>query len=147
MLLDVFKALLSERHASLAFKTEWLGDNTDSQNALITCPARNDRCRSRTRSAAHSGRDEDHVRAVEVQVDFVERFFSCGRADLRSRTGAKAGRGLKTQLNAIFAARSRERLCVRVRYNELDALQLCFDHIVDRVSAGSADSENYDSWL
>ena len=40
-----------------------------------------------------------------------------------------------------------QRLCVRVGDNKLDTIQLLFDHVVDRVTAGPADTKYGDAWL
>ena len=68
-------------------------------NGLVTTPtvrmpcsraaAGDDRRGAGAGAAAHAGGDEDHVRAVEVVGDLVDRLLGGGAADLRLRAGAE----------------------------------------------------------
>ena len=89
MLLDLGEPLLSQIHATLAFKAKRLGDNANRQNAAITSAACDDGCRASARTAAHTRCDENHVCAIEVKVDLINGLFSGGCADLWPRACAK----------------------------------------------------------
>ena len=57
-------AIKSEVNALPHFKEEGDGDYANGENAALHRLASNDGCGARTRSSAHSGRDEYHLRLV-----------------------------------------------------------------------------------
>jgi hypothetical protein len=87
------------------------------------------------------------VGAFETGTDIMERFFSRSGTNLRPRAGAETGGGAEAKLQRVFSARTRESLRVGVGYDELDALEVRLDHVVDRVAAGSAHAKNEDPRL
>jgi len=99
-----------------------------------------DRRRTGTGAAAHAGGDEGHVRALQEPCDVVQRLFGGGAADFRLRSRTKAARDGLAELYLVFTQRTLKGLCVGVAHDELATLQACADHVVDCVSAGSADA-------
>tara|TARA_X000000950_G_scaffold289488_1_gene414142 strand:- start:46669 stop:46932 length:264 start_codon:yes stop_codon:yes gene_type:complete len=85
--------------------------------------------------------------AIEVKVNLFSRFFSGRGTNFRPRTSAKTLRRFQTELDLIFAGRSRKSLRVSVGNNELYALKLRLNHVIDRISAGASDAKHDDSWL
>jgi hypothetical protein len=82
------------------------------------------------------------VRAGNVRANFGNRLFGGSFTDFRPRTGAKTFRKVRSELNPVFGARRRKRLCIRIGDNELDALEPGCDHIVDRIAARASDTDN-----
>ncbi len=125
-----------------ALELEWLGDDADGQNAQVLGRARNDGGRTRSRSAAHAGGDEHHVRARDLRPDLLDGFFGRGLADLGLGAGAEALGQVDAQLNAMLGAGGGQRLRVGVGDDEFDAGQARRDHVVDGVAACAADADH-----
>ena len=134
---------LGHLHAALAFEVERLGDDADGEDFLLFRDARDDRGSARARAAAHAGRDEAHVRAVQDLLDLVRAFLGGFHADFRIGAGAEAGCLADAKLDLGRGFRARQSLRVGVRHDEFDALQVGVDHVVDRVAAGSADADHH----
>jgi len=92
-------------------------------------------------SAAHTGRDEHHVRAAQRVGDPVVRLH--GRPAPHVRTAARAQSGL-AELEHVLRAGTRKRLMVGVGADEVDALHAAADHVFDRVAASAADADHLD---
>src|SRR5690606_20171013 len=133
-------------HAPRAFEQERLRHHADGQDAFASRDLGNDRSRAGTGAAAHARGDEHHVHAVERTLDFLDRLFSRRAAHLRARAGAQAAGDVRPELDAVFGDRGVERLRVRVRDNEIDAFDLGFDHVGDRVAPGAAHADHGDPW-
>lgn len=67
--------LLRECHALLAFEVERLGHHGHGQNTQIFSHFSHHWRRTGTGTAAHAGRDEDHVRAVQRCAQGFAVFF------------------------------------------------------------------------
>jgi hypothetical protein len=93
--------------------------------------------------------DEHHVSAGEAVTDLVEHLLGGGAADVGLRTGAETSCHRHTHLDEVFGAGARngERLGVSVGDDEIDALEPGVDHVVDGVTARSADTDNGDPRL
>ena len=92
--------------------------------------------------AAHAGGDEAHVRAFERALDVFDGFISSGASDFRPRASAKALRNLQTKLNTPIGRRGVQRLRVRIRDDEVHALNIGAHHVRDGIPAGATDA-NY----
>ena len=79
--------------------------------------------------------------------DLLQRLFGGGAADLGPRAGAEALGDGDAELDAAVGERLRQRLRVGVGDDELDALQVGADHVVDGVAAGAADADDGDPRL
>ena len=88
-LLQLGDAGLGDAHAAQALELEGLGDDADGEDADLARGAGDDRRGAGAGAAAHAGGDEDHVRAVEMIGDLVDRLLGRGAADLRLRAGAE----------------------------------------------------------
>jgi hypothetical protein len=78
----------------------------------------------------------------------VDRFFGGFRADFRAGACAEAGSGACGQVDAGGWRRGpRQRLSIGIGDDELDALQVGFDHVVDGIAAGAAHAEHEDPRL
>ena len=73
--LKLADAGVGQAHAMAAFEMERLGDHTDGQDPSLAGALGDDRAGAGARAPAHSGGDEDHVRAVQMLADLRRRFF------------------------------------------------------------------------
>ena len=100
---------------------------------------------TRAGAAAHARGDEHHVRAFEMAEQLLRRFL-CRRApDLRLRPGAEPLRQMRAELDAPVRAAVQKLLRVGVGDDELDALQVHRDHVVDGVGAAAAHPNDGDA--
>ena len=124
-------------------------------NGLVTTPtvrmlrsarhARDHRRRAGAGAAAHAGGDEHHVRAIQVAIQLVRRLFGRGAPDLRLGAGAEALRDVRPELDAPVRPAVHQLLRVGVGDDELHALQVRRDHVVDGVGAAAADADDGDA--
>ena len=144
-LLQLDDAGFGKPHAALAFEVEGLGDDADCQNTELARALCNDRRSARSGAAAHAGRNEHHMGAREVIADLVDHFFCRGAPDFGLRTRAETFGHLGAHLNDAFGLGHRKRLRIRVGDDEVDALQACRNHVVDRIAAGATDAKDGDA--
>ena len=136
------ETIFGDGHPAIAFKAEWLGDNTDGEDAaLVGCARDNGRCACAC-AAAETGSNEDHVSAFKAFVDFFDRFFGRCSADFRLGASAKSCSRFRAELDTRFAFRPLECLRIRICDDELNPLKVRLDHIVDCVTAGPANTEH-----
>ena len=147
MFLNLGQTVLGEGHAAGAFKAERLGHNGDRQHAHFAGNARNDRGCASTGSATHAGSNEDHVSVLQFLANILDGFLGGFRADVGPRACAKAGSRFRAQLDAVFRLGSGKGLRIRIGYDELNALQVGLDHIVDSVASGTAYAKDQDPGL
>ena len=143
--LKLENALLGKLHAMDALELEGLRHDADRQNPLFLRRSRNHGRSARAGAAAHTGSDEHHVVTFEIALDLVDGFFGRDLADVRARAGAKAMGDGRPELYAMLGKRLLERLGVGVRDDELHALELAGNHVVDRIAAGAADANHRDA--
>ena len=91
--------------------------------------------------------DEHHVRPGQMIHDLRQRFFGSACTHLRMRACAQPLREVGAHLDAPVCRTLQNCLRIGVRDNELDPLKVRFDHVVDRVAAGSTHPEYGDSGL
>ena len=92
-------------HAALALEVEWLGDDTDGENAKLTRgPGDNGRCPG-AGTAAHAGSNEHHVCAGQMIADRIDCLFRRGAPHVGLRAGAKAAGHLRAHLDDALGLR------------------------------------------
>jgi hypothetical protein len=77
-------------------------------------------------------------------LDLGERFFGGGAADLGPRASTETLGDLEAELNPPVGHRGVERLRVRIRDDEVDALDVSPHHVGDGVAACPADADHAD---
>ena len=147
MLLQFGHAAIGLTHPLGAFELERLGHDANGQDAHLAGGLRDDRGRTGAGAAAHARSDEAHMRALQVIDDVLDRFFSGAGADFGLGACAQTFGHFRTQLDAAFRFRLFQRLCVGIGDHENTAFQLLLDHVVDRVAACTADTEDGDARL
>ena len=139
----VRNAALCLPHTVRAFKLERLRHNADRQNALVVRQLRDDRSRARSRAAAHTGGDEDHVGILQHLRDSVFGFFGRLLADFGLRASAHAAGQLFADLDLVLAGRLVQILLIGIDCDKLNALYAGRNHSVDNVIAGAADADDF----
>ena len=74
-----------------------------------------------------------------------KRFFGGRAADFGPRARAQPLGDFRAELNAMIRRRAVQRLRIRVRNDEIDALDLGRDHIGDRIASGAAHTDDGDA--
>ena len=126
-----------------ALKLERTGDNTDGEYAHILGDSCNYGSGACARSAAHSGSDEYHIRALERVGDNIAALFSRFLAYFRSAACALTLCQLFADLDLVRCAGMSKYLLVRIDSNKLCAEHAAVDHAVDGISAAAADAYNF----
>src|SRR5690606_1129029 len=98
-------------------------------------------------AAAHSGRDENHVRSGDLGTDLIDSFFRSSFTDLGLRAGPQSFREIGAELYAMLRARRGQCLRIGVGDDEAHAAEAGGNHIVDGVAARAADADNRDARL
>ena len=139
----VRNAALGLPHPVRAFKLERLRHNADRQNALVVRQLRDDRSRARSRAAAHTGGDEDHVGVFQHLRDSVFGFLGRLLADFGLGACAHAAGQLFADLDLVLAGRLVQILLIGIDCDKLNALYAGRNHSVDNVIAGAADADDF----
>ena len=143
-LLQCFHTVFGLTHALDAFKLEGLGHDAHGQNAQFPCSLRNDRCGTCSGATAHTGGDETHVAASQMINDLFDAFFGSSGTHCRPRARAQTFGNLHTHLDLRLGQRLLQRLCIGIGGDEIHAIERLFDHVVNRVSTGTAHTEHGD---
>ncbi len=124
-----------------------LGNNTNRQNAFFPRSASYDRGSASTGTAAHTGSNKAHMRTLKMIIDLVNALFSGSAANFRLRTGTQPLGNRSAELNQALRLGLRQCLCVCICYNEFNTAQAGIDHVIDRIAAAAANTENGDPGL
>ena len=87
------------------------------------------------------------MRTSDLRADIVDRLFGGCFANLRVGARAQSFREVHPELQAMIRGRCGKRLRVGVGDDKVDPAKTPRDHIVDGVTASSADTDNSDLWL
>ncbi len=119
-------------------------DDADGQRAELARDLRDDGRSAGPRPTALAGGDEHHVRAAQRVLDLVVRLGGRRAPDVRVRAGAETLRQLASDVDLHLGVRHLQLLQVGVDGDELDLVDARVDHAVDRVQAGTADTDDAD---
>src|SRR5205814_7125712 len=128
--------------AQRSLEPERPGDDADGERPQLARHARDHGCAPGARAPAGTGRDEDHVRALQEPLDLVVGVQRRLPSELRIGARAQPARDLAADVLRDVRARLLKRLEVGVDRDELDAGHAGLDHPVDRVDAGAADAHH-----
>ena len=113
----------------------------DGQNPKLTRGLRDDRRGAGAGAATHPGGDKAHMRARQVVDDLFDALFGGGGPDGRLGACPQTFGHLDPKLDAALRPRLAQRLRIGVGDDEIHAIELFFDHVVDGVAASTADTE------
>ena len=136
--------MFRDLHTLGAFHLERLGNDRDRQNAKFLRNLSHNRCGTRTGTATHSRRDEQHVRTFDHLENAVTIFHRCLTTDIRVGTSTEPFRNIAADLQRRSCVCSLQRLRVRIRTDEIDALYTGFNHVRDRVATTATDTDDFD---
>ncbi len=136
--------MLRNRHALAALHDERLGHDGYGQDAELFRDLGNHRRRAGAGAAAHAGRYEQHVGALDHFLYAVAVFHRGLPADVRIRTRTKPLCNIAADLQRRAYARAIERLRVGIGTDEIDALYSCIHHMGDSVTATAANADHLD---
>ena len=105
-------------------EVERFSDHTHSQYPLLAAGLGDNGSRAGSRATAHSGRNEGHIRALEILHDFLKRFFSGRLPDFRLGARAQPAGHVYAKLYLVLGQVSFQCLRVRIADNKLAPLQI-----------------------
>ena len=126
-----------------AFEGKGLCNDAHGEGAHGFGSLRDDRCSTRSGAAAHACGDEDHVASGDDLLQIFEALLCGLLSDFGIAACAQTLRQLFADLDLGLGSVVIERLAVGVDCDEGNALQIGFDHAVDRIAAGAADADDF----
>ena len=142
MLLQLGNARFCRAHPPRTFEKERLCYHANGQYVHFARSLGNHRRSTGSGSATHTRCDEAHVATCQSGLHLFNGFFCSGASNLRARTSTKTLRNLRTKLNTIIRRRSVQCLRIGVSDDEIDAFHLRANHIGNRVTAGTANTNH-----
>ena len=130
--------------AASSFERERPRHDTDGQRLELARDLGHDRRAARTRAAAFSCGDEDHVGALQRLLQLVARLGRRLAPDVRVGARAETARRLRADVDLHVGVAAEKRLRVGVHGDELDAREPRVDHAVDGVRPAAADADDLD---
>jgi hypothetical protein len=116
----------------------------NGQDSELLGDLRDHRRRTSARAAAHAGRDEQHVGALDHLDDAIAVFHRCLPADFRICARAQTLRDVAADLQRHLHLRVLQRLRIGVQANEVHALDTRGHHVRDGITAAAADADHFD---
>ena len=144
-MLEFLDALFGVAHALLTFEEEGFGDDRDREHPAFLGRPCDDRSGARAGAPAHAGSDKDHVRALDGLLQFFLGLFNGALAELGVHAGAEAPGQILADVDFLLGQRVVKVLGVSINGDKIDSLNLRIDHVVDRILAGTAHSDDLDS--
>ena len=144
ILLQIVDALDRIVHPALALKFKGLGHDGNRQDFFILCDLCNDGSGARSRSAAHSGGNEQKIRPLDVFCKLFLALLGSLSADLGFRARAQSLRALRADLDLLLRLVARKDLCVGIDGNIVGTRDPRLDHAVHGIVAGSAHTDDGD---
>ena len=145
VLLQLLDPLIGGTSPTDTFEPERLGHHADGQDVSFPRHARNDGRRASPGATAHAGGDEHHMGAIQMPVQLIRGFFRGGAPDFRLRARPQPLRNMRTQLNPPIRSAVHQLLRIGVGDNEIHALQIERDHVVDGIRAAATHPDHRDS--
>jgi len=124
-----------------ALELERLGHNANRQHAELLGDLSNHRRGASAGALAHAGSQEHHVCAFQCGTNLVARSLGSSASGVRVGAGAKP---LITELDHTLRQRARQRLAIGVQRDKVDALDAATNHVIDRIAARAADTDDLD---
>ena len=127
-----------------AFHVERLGHDRHGEDAKLLRDLGHHGRGTGARPTAHTGGDEQHVRAFDHFDDAIAIFHRRLTADFRIRARAQALGDIAADLQTDFHLRMLQRLSIRIEADEIDAFDPGRDHVRHGVAAATAHANDLD---
>src|SRR5690606_3103889 len=137
-------ALIGNDHALLALERERTSDHGHGEDAQLLGDLGDHRSGAGTGATAHAGGDEHHVGALQHFGDALAVFQSGLTTGLRIGASTQALGHARAELQHGARTDVLQRLRIGVGADELDAFDVADRHVVDRVTAATADTDDLD---
>ena len=124
--------------------TEGLGHHGNGENAQFTGNGTNHRSGSRTRTASHTGGNEDHVGTLHGLLQVFHVFFGSLATNFGLSTRTKTLRSLLANGNLMVCLTFVKSHGIRIDGVVFHAFNVHADHAVHGVATGSAYAEDLD---
>src|SRR5581483_2427437 len=144
VLAELGDTVIRHQHALAAFHVEGLGHDGHRENAELLGDLGDDRRRTRAGPAAHAGRDEQHVAALDELDDPVAILHRGLAPDLGVGTGTESFGDVAANLQRRLDLGMLQGLSVRVDAHEINAIDTARDHVRDGIAATAADTDHLD---
>ena len=132
-------------HAYRSFEFEGSRNDADGKHAEAASDARDDGSRTRTRAAAHTGRDKDHVGAFEQIGDRLFVFFCGFFSDFRIASGAESLCDFPPDSDPRLGFRSVQILHIGIQHDKIDVRDIRIDHTVYRIRSAAAAADDFNN--
>ena len=133
---------LSLTHTVGTLELEGLGHHAYRQDAGLVSQVSHDGCCAGAGAAAHAGGDEHHVGAFQNLGNLAPALLSGLLADFRLGACAHTAGELLTDLHLILTNGLVQVLLIGVDDDEIHALHTGFNHTVNNIVTGAADTDN-----
>ncbi|VTR66382.1 hypothetical protein DESC_480092 [Desulfosarcina cetonica] len=120
------------------------GHHGHGENSHLLADLSDHRRGTGSRATTETGGDKDHVRIGQGLLDHIGIFHGRFPPHLGIGAGPEAFGDLGAQLNAQLGLGNVQSLGVGIGADELDALEVAVDHVVDRIPAGTTDPNDFD---
>ena len=135
------QAAIGVLHAAATFPLKGLGHHAHGQNAHLLGHARDHGCRTGASTAAHAGRDEQHVRPFDRSTDV----FHGGFRGFTPLVGLAAStQTAQAQLDGAVRVAADQCLRIGVGADEFNALHIASNHVLNGVAAAAAHTDHLD---
>ena len=141
---ELFFAGFGLFHLALSLKGEGLGDHAHGERAHVPGDPRHDGGCAGAGSAAHARGDEHHIGAFQGASDFLLALLGRALAHLRVSSCPEAPGELGSDLHPVGREGGFQCLDISVAGQEVHALEIGCDHVVDRVATASPDTDHLD---
>src|SRR5919204_274615 len=126
--------------APVAFEREGFGNDADGERTDVLSDLGDDGRRAGAGAAAHAGRNEDHVGALQRLAQIITALLGGALPNLGVAARAQALGQLLADAQLHRGHGSNQHLVVGVDGDELDVLHTRRDHAIDGVAPAAADS-------
>ena len=126
----------------VAFKLEGDGDDADSEDAALFGFVSNDRCSTGAGASSHTSGDEDHF---GVGIEEIANLLNAFVGGLACAFGAVAcAQTVFAELHFVGNGGVLQGFGVGVAHGEVDFLDACAVHIVDRITTATTYTNDFD---
>lgn len=142
IVLKLGQSVFRHTHPARSFEMERLGHDTDGQNPAFTAGLGDNSRSAGSGSAAHTGGNEHHVGVIQILHHIIKAFLGGGFTDFRLGPGTQTFGHSISELYFMLGQITRKSLRVCVAHDEINAVEVGRNHVVDGVTTGPTDTDN-----